>query len=124
MNSFLSVVVIAVAGVSLSNCKPVNQSDQSGQTSTPAEQSAQTPAERRMDNVAIAVDDATLTAKVKTALIAEPGISALAINVDTKDSVVTLTGQCDTQANVDRAIAVAQSIDGVKSVTNNLTVKS
>jgi osmotically-inducible protein OsmY len=33
-----------------------------------------------------------ITAKVKTAIMAEPGLKATEINVDTKDAVVTLTG--------------------------------
>ena len=42
--------------------------------------------------MANAVDDAAITAKVKTAIMAEPGLKATEINVDTKDAVVTLTG--------------------------------
>ena len=67
--------------------------------------------------------DAGLTAKVKTALVAEPGLKALQINVDTADGVVTLSGTVDSPTNVDRATQVAQAVQGVKSVDNRLTVK-
>jgi len=70
------------------------------------------------------VDDAAITAKVKTALIGEPGLKALQINVDTANGVVTLTGAVDTSQNLDRATQVAQSVDGVKSVDNRLNVKA
>ena len=63
-----------------------------------------------------AVGDAALTAKVKTALIADPDVKALRIDVDTKDGVVSLNGTADQRANADKAVAIAKRIDGVKSV--------
>jgi hyperosmotically inducible protein len=79
--------------------------------------------ERKAEQLGEAIDDATLTARVKTALIAEPEISAFAVNVDTKDQVVTLSGEYDTQAHAERAVAVATAVEGVKSVVNHLKVK-
>lgn len=70
------------------------------------------------------LDDAAITAKVKTALIGEPGLKALKINVDTANGVVTLTGAVDTPQNLERATQVAQAVQGVKSVDNRLNVKS
>ncbi len=70
------------------------------------------------------IEDATITAKVKTALIGEPGLKALKINVDTANGVVTLTGAVDTPQSLDRATQVAQAVEGVKSVDNRLNVKS
>jgi len=69
------------------------------------------------------MDDAAITGKVKTALIADPDVKALKIDVDTKDNVVTLNGSADTKANADKAVTIAKGIDGVKSVENRLTVK-
>lgn len=69
------------------------------------------------------LEDAAITAKVKTALIGEPGLKALQINVDTANGVVTLSGAVDSPTKVDRATQVAQAIHGVKSVDNRLTVK-
>jgi osmotically-inducible protein OsmY len=73
---------------------------------------------------AAAIDDATITTKVKTAVLAEPGLKTLQIDVDTKNGVVTLAGTVDTPALKDRAQQVAQSVNGVQSVNNNLTVKT
>ena len=42
--------------------------------------------------VAMAADDTAITAKVKAALIAEPGLKSTDINVDTKEATVTLVG--------------------------------
>lgn len=70
------------------------------------------------------IDDAAITAKVKTALIGEPGLKALQINVDTANGVVTLRGAVDSPQNLDRATQVAQAVQGVKSVDNRLNVKA
>lgn len=68
------------------------------------------------------VDDAMLTTKVKTALLADSDIKGLDINVDTSEGVVSLNGEVKNQAQVDRAAKLAGEVDGVKSVLNNLTV--
>src|ERR1017187_10242394 len=51
------------------------------------------------DKTAVAIDDAEITAKVKAAVFAEPGLKTLQIGVDTVRSVVTLSGSVDTQSN-------------------------
>lgn len=68
-----------------------------------------------------AVDDAAITAKVKTAIMGEPGLKATNIGVDTKDGTVTLTGMVPTAPLKDRAKEIASSVAGVKSVQDNLT---
>jgi len=70
------------------------------------------------------VDDTAITTKVKTAILAEPGLRALQINVDTKDAVVTLTGTVDSPPLKERAKEVASNVAGVRSVVDNLTTKS
>ena len=70
------------------------------------------------------LDDAAITTKVKTALMAEPGLRSLEINVDTRDNVVTLNGTVDSQEKKQRAMQIAQGVEGVKSVSDNLVVKS
>jgi len=82
-----------------------------------------TATERAVSKAGDAVGDAALTGKVKTALIADPDVKALRIDVDTKDNVVTLNGSADTQANADKAVTIAKGVEGVKSVENHLTVK-
>lgn len=70
-----------------------------------------------------AIDDAEITAKVKAAIFAEPGLKTLQISVDTINGVVNLTGSVDFQANSDRAKALAGAVDGVKHVENRLVIK-
>ena len=76
-----------------------------------------------LDKAGDAAGDAMITGKVKTALIADPDVKALRIDVDTKNGVVALSGTADSAAHSDKATSVARSIDGVKSVDNRLTVK-
>ena len=69
--------------------------------------------------------DAALTTKVKSALAADVGLRTLTgISVDSEGSVVTLKGSVDTEANKRRAEQVAQGIEGVSSVRNQLTVEA
>ncbi len=72
----------------------------------------------------VAIDDAEITAKVKAAIFAEPGLKTLQISVDTVKGEVTLSGSVDTQASGDRAKTLAGAVAGVKSVDNKLVHKS
>ena len=63
-----------------------------------------------------------ITASVNARLAKDPDLSALRINVDTKDGAVTLTGPAPSQSAKDRAATLAREVEGVKSVTNNLSV--
>ena len=69
------------------------------------------------------LDDAGITASVKTDLAKDSELSALAINVDTKDGVVTLNGPAPNEAAKARAETIAKAAKGVKSVDNKLVVK-
>jgi len=69
-------------------------------------------------------DDANITATIKTELMHDSIIEAEKIDVDTLEGNVTLTGTLDNQKQVARAIEIAKSIEGVKSVKNNLKVGS
>ena len=67
--------------------------------------------------------DSALTASVKTKFAADPLVSALRIDVDTMDQVVTLSGEVKTEAEREQAVKVAREVEGVKSVNDRLTVK-
>jgi len=70
------------------------------------------------------IDDSTVTAKVKTALVKDPVVSALAVTVETYKGVVQLSGFVNTAAEKIQAEAVARGVYGVKSVTNSLVIKT
>ena len=69
------------------------------------------------------IDDATITTKVKAALVADKEVSALQVNVETFRGVVQLSGFADNQREISRASSVARGVNGVKSVKNDLRVK-
>lgn len=71
----------------------------------------------------VAVDDAAITAKVKAAIFAEPGLKTLQISVATVKGVVTLSGSVDSLASSAKAKALADAVTGVKKVENRLALK-
>ncbi|HSW14174.1 MAG TPA: BON domain-containing protein [Solimonas sp.] len=70
------------------------------------------------------IADSTITSKVKAALVREKDLSAMDVNVETKAGVVQLSGFVDGKDQQDRAGRIAQSIEGVKEVKNDLRLKS
>jgi hyperosmotically inducible protein len=68
------------------------------------------------------IDDATITTRVKTALLNDPDVGGLRIDVDTTMGVVTLNGVVKSKAEETKAMAVARKIDGVKDVKSTLQV--
>jgi hyperosmotically inducible periplasmic protein len=82
---------------------------------------ASTPEHRSTGEV---IDDAAITTKVKTGLLADPMTSAFAISVETDRGVVSLTGIVNSEAERQRAVQIAQEVGGVKRVDGrNLFVK-
>ena len=69
------------------------------------------------------LDDQTLTARVKSALFADPNVSGFQVNVDAYKGVVSLSGFVDTAAQKSRAEDVARQVNGVRQVQNNLSVR-
>jgi len=70
-----------------------------------------------------AVSDAGITTKVKSRLLADPDVSGLRIDVDTRDGVVTLTGTVSSSAEKTRALDLAGKVDNVKRVEDKITVR-
>jgi hyperosmotically inducible protein len=69
------------------------------------------------------MDDTAITTSVKSQLATDVELSTITgIEVNTTNGVVTLSGQVDTDQVKRRAETVAQSVDGVVRVTNNLQV--
>ena len=88
----------------------------------PAE-SAGKKLDQTANKAGVAIEDTEITAKVKAAIFAEPGLKTLQISVDTVKGVVTLSGSVDSQQNSDRAKALAGAVSGVNAVENQLVPK-
>jgi hyperosmotically inducible protein len=72
--------------------------------------------------VACAQTDAGITTNVKSKMAADDSVKALEINVDTRNGVVTLTGDVDSAIAKERAVQIARTTDGVREVVDNITV--
>lgn len=73
--------------------------------------------------VGTVVDDSVITSTVKTALLADPAIKSLDLQVETRKGIVQLSGFVDSQAQIDQALAVTRSVAGVTEVENGVTLK-
>lgn len=69
------------------------------------------------------VDDTVITAKVKAAVFNEPTLKSSEINVETFRGAVQLSGFVNSQADINKAVEVARSVAGVKSVKNAMQLK-
>jgi osmotically-inducible protein OsmY len=70
------------------------------------------------------VDDATVTAKVKTAIASDVGVKAASnVNVETFRGVVQLSGFADSEDQASKAVTAAKKVGGVRSVKNDIRVK-
>lgn len=102
------------------------QIDQAANTAGKKVEEAASKLNEKMDvegeKTAVAIDDATITTKVKAAIFAEPGLKTLQISVDTVKGVVTLSGSVNSLTNSDKAKLLAQAVTGVKEVDNRLQV--
>ncbi|MDF3829185.1 MULTISPECIES: molecular chaperone OsmY [unclassified Pseudocitrobacter] len=76
-----------------------------------------------MNKVGGFMDDSTITAKVKAALVDHDAIKSTDISVKTDNKVVTLSGTVDNQSQSDQATSLAKGVEGVSSVDNKLTIR-
>lgn len=77
-----------------------------------------------VDKAKVAVADGTITATVKTELAKDPVLKARDINVDTEHGRVILRGTAPSADAKAKATQLASSVNGVVSVSNQLTVAS
>jgi hyperosmotically inducible periplasmic protein len=62
-------------------------------------------------------------AKTKTALVNDPVVSGMAINVDVDRGVVELNGAVNGDVEKQKAEEIARGVNGVRAVENNLVVR-
>jgi hyperosmotically inducible protein len=105
----LSTALVSVSALTLVGCEKT----------TPA-----TPAPAAETTVGTEIDDTVITSSVKSALLADADIRSFDFKVETRKGEVLLSGFVDNQAQVDRATAATRTVPGVKSVQNNVTLRS
>jgi hyperosmotically inducible protein len=79
--------------------------------------------ERMGANAGRVIDDSAITAKVKSALIADSTTKAYQINVETFEGKVQLSGYVDDAEARRRAEQVAGNVEGVRDVDNKLELR-
>jgi hyperosmotically inducible periplasmic protein len=124
--SFATVVSLGACG-RIDDDRTVARKIDSGELTAKAGTRADSAAESTKTMGAAAaekVDDATITSKVNATLAKDKDLSALKIDVDTQNGVVTLSGPAPTATAKERASEIARSVKGVNSVNNQLTIKS
>jgi hyperosmotically inducible protein len=60
--------------------------------------------------------DTWITTKVKSSLLADSDVAGLDVEVETVNGEVRLSGDVDSQAQIDRAVEIARDIEGVTNV--------
>ena len=69
------------------------------------------------------IDDAVITTKVKAAIVDQPPLKSFDIHVETFKGTVYLSGFVASQSQMDKAGEVARSVNGVRSVKNDLRLR-
>jgi len=93
-----------------------------GQTVTDSQNAAVEASRSAVDGVGTAIDDTGISLKVKTALAADPALSAPRIEVTTTGGIVRLEGPAPDAAAKERATVLAGAPQGVRGVDNRLTL--
>jgi hyperosmotically inducible protein len=70
------------------------------------------------------VDDVTITSKVKAELLDSKKVDGLDVNVDVNKGRVTLSGWATSSAERSKATSLARAVQGVRSVDNQIKIKS
>jgi hypothetical protein len=74
------------------------------------------------DNVRKTWGDASITAAVKSKLVADKASSLVKVNVETSQGVVELSGTVDSERTKQRATELSRQVEGVRKVVNNLKI--
>ena len=104
--------------------EPPNPPSVTGTAPQPPEPQKAGPAERAGRVIGEQIDDATLTAKVKAALLQAPDVKGMQINVDSDRGAVQLSGFVESQTQIDKAVQIAKGVSGVREVHGKMTIKA
>jgi len=122
-NTWIAALALGIA-MTAAGCDQRNTSETVGQKLERATDKVAASSSDAANKTAEVMDDTALTAKVKAAILAEPGLRSLQIGVETRNAVVTLSGAVDSPPLKERARQVAQSVAGVRDVVDNVVAKT
>lgn len=117
------ITVLSVATALVSMPLLASAADDNNQGTMPQSSSSPAPSDQSTTtNMKRAVRDTRITTVVKAKLVKDPATHVMAIDVDTKNGIVTLTGQAKSAEEKAAAEKVARDVRGVRNVHNELTV--
>jgi osmotically-inducible protein OsmY len=125
----MTALGVLVASAALAGCNKVDQDaakNSADRTVAQVDQKARQLGNETKDAVQKAgdkIDDAVITAGVKTEIAKDPDLSALKINVDTSDGKVALRGTAPSNLAKEHATTLAAGVKGVTDVDNRLSVE-
>lgn len=120
-NPFTRYVPLIVAQAAQPGIGTGSTSNSTAGSVLPTEQNSGTVSGK--SSVRALVGDTVVTTKIKAAMIADPGVKAAEVSVETNSGEVTLSGAVDSQPAMEQAEKIAKGVTGVKAVVNNLTLK-
>lgn len=114
LNAVWGTAMAMAMGLALPGCsKPADTPASAGPSGASAASST----------IGTEIDDSVVTTKVKAALLNDSDVKSIDFKVETRKGDVLLSGFAANQSQIDRAIAVAQAVPGVKSVDNKVSLK-
>jgi len=102
--------------------KAADAAHEAGQDIKEGAEQAGAAIEKGAEEATQATDDAAITAKVKSMLLADPEVGGLKIEVDTTNGKVTLTGSAESSYQKREAGKLASHTEGVRDVSNLIVV--
>ncbi|WP_339880213.1 BON domain-containing protein [Pseudidiomarina gelatinasegens] len=133
MKTITTLVLASFAAVSLAACSQQEQDDTRDKAQSSLEQATEATKQAASDAADFTRDtaertgdflsDSAITARVKTALFEADQVSASAINVETINGNVVLSGVVTTSEEADLAAQLTSGVEGVKSVENDIEVQ-
>lgn len=114
------LAVMLTSAVATGSAFAENATTDKGQSTL---ESAGQKVDSSMNKVGDFMDDSSITAKVKAALVDHESIKSTDISVKTDQKVVTLSGFVESQAQAEEAVKVAKGVEGVTSVSDKLHVR-
>ncbi len=104
--------------------KVEQKADQAAASTNQAIEQTKAVGAEAVDVAAQKLRDATITTSINAELARDKTLSALAINVDTKDGRVALNGTAPNMADRERVTQIAKRVEGVVDVDNKLQIKN
>ena len=125
------IVLLLASALGLSACQQDKPAEKAGkkidQLTMQAEKKIESAGDTLSDKSKKAeeyMDDAAITAKVKAEIVSEPLLKVSQITVTTINGTVKLSGVVDSRPSLDRALQITRNVNNVKSIENDLVVKS